>query len=463
MKKLTRLIAAAAAITMVAGAAACGSSNDASKTKTDVTIEDINSALTDTSKDIDLTVWAYSAKQMEGPIKAFQEKYPHIKINFVNTGAAEDHFTKFQNVVSANKDIPDVVQMSADRFEQYAVSGALLNFANDDIENAWGKLYSKTAWSQVHYADGLWGVPQDATPLAMYVRKDILDEHGLKVPTTWQEFYEEGVKLHKEDPSKYMGVLINNDISCFTDLLRSAGARPWKVNSVSDINLNMTTGNTKEFIEFLQKCLDDGVMEAAPGWTDEFNRATNEGTYATYISQNWQGNSYKEQNPSLKGLIQVTLPPAFGDSSSDFKSSSVGSMMSVSAACPKEKQAAALAFINWLDSSEESIQSWQDSNNGNYFMAASIYQDDENVREKKETDGYFVNKDVNSVYFDSMDKVNTDWEYLPFMSQVGVVYKDVITPEMKAGGDMVGAMATAQAKLKAYAQENDFKVTTDKD
>jgi multiple sugar transport system substrate-binding protein len=34
---------------------------------------------------------------------------------------------------------------------------------------------------------------------------------------------------------------------------------------------------------------------------------------------------------------------------------------------------------------------------------------------------------------------------------------------MKAGGDMVGAMATAQAKLKAYAQENDFKVTTDKD
>ena len=269
MKKITRLIAAAAAMTMVAGAAACGSDSGTSKTTTDVTIKDIDAALTDTSKDVDLTV------------QAFQKKYPHIKIKFVNTGAAEDHFTKYQNVVSANKDIPDVVQMSADKFEQYAVSGALLNFANKDIESAWGKLYTKTAWSQVHYAGGLWGVPQDATPVAMYVRKDILDEHGLKVPTTWQEFYDEGVKLHKEDPSKYMGVLINNDISCFTDLLRSAGARPWKVNSVSDISLNMTTGTTNEFIKFLQKCLDDGVMEAAPGWTDEFNRATKAPTRPT--------------------------------------------------------------------------------------------------------------------------------------------------------------------------------------
>lgn len=463
MKKMTRIVSALAALTMVASVAACGSSTGAKDTKTAVTVEDINSALTDTSKKVELNVWGFSGKQMAGPIEAFQKKYPHIKIKFTNTGAASDHFTKFQNVVAANKDVPDVVQMSADRFEQYAISGALLNFANDDIEKAWSKLYAKTAWSQVHYAGGLWGVPTDATPLAMYVRKDILDEHNLKVPTTWQEFYEEGVKLHKEDPSKYMGVLINNDISCFTDLLRSAGARPWKVNSVDDISLSMTSGTTKEFIEFLQKCLQDGVMEAAPGWTDAFNRATNEGTYATYISQNWQGNSYKGQNPSLKGLIQVTLPPAFGDSADDFKSSSAGSMMSVSAACPKDKQAAALAFINWLDSDKEAIQSWQDNNHGNYFMAASAYQDSEDIRNMKETDGYFVNTDVNSVYFKSMDKVNTDWEYLPFMSQVGVVYKDVITPEMKVGGDMVGAMAKAQQKLKTYAKDNGFKVTTDAD
>lgn len=459
-KKSVRLVAAIAALAMTAGISACGSGTNGSQAKSEVTAKEVESALTDTSKNVELTVWAYSAKQMEPTVKAFEEKYPHIKIKFVNTGAAADHFTKFQNVVQANKDIPDVVQMSANKFQQFAVSGALLNFANDSIDKAWSKLYTKTAWAQVHYAGGLYGVPQDATPLANYVRKDILDEHNLQVPESWEDIYNEGVKLHKEDSNKYMGIL-GSDISIFTNLYRSVGARLWKVNSVNDVELTMNSGKAKEFTEFLQKCLKDGVLEGGTVYTDEFNRSVNDGRYATFISENWMGNMYKDQNPSLKGKMVVTTPPSWNNQ--HFQSSSVGSMMSVAAACPKEKQAAALAFINWLDSAPDAIQSWQDTNSGNYFMAASVYQDDKTVREKKETDGYFANTDVNSVYFDSMDNVNTDWEYLPFMSQVEVVFNDVIVPEMNENGDLVGAMAKAQQKLKAYAEDNGFKVTTDVD
>ena len=34
---------------------------------------------------------------------------------------------------------------------------------------------------------------------------------------------------------------------------------------------------------------------------------------------------------------------------------------------------------------------------------------------------------------------------------------------MNENGDLVGAMAKAQQKLKAYAEDNGFKVTTDAD
>lgn len=336
-KKSVRLVAAIAALAMTAGISACGSDTNGSQAKSEVTAKEVESALTDTSKNVELTVWAYSAKQMEPTVKAFEEKYPHIKIKFVNTGAAADHFTKFQNVVQANKDIPDVVQMSANKFQQFAVSGALLNFANDSIDKAWSKLYTKTAWAQVHYAGGLYGVPQDATPLANYVRKDILDEHNLQVPESWEDIYNEGVKLHKEDSNKYMGIL-GSDISIFTNLYRSVGARLWKVNSVNDVELTMNSGKAKEFTEFLQKCLKDGVLEGGTVYTDEFNRSVNDGRYATFISENWMGNMYKDQNPSLKGKMVVTTPPSWNNQ--HFQSSSVGSMMSVAAACPKEKQAA---------------------------------------------------------------------------------------------------------------------------
>ena len=461
MKKSIRLIAALAALAMTAGVAACGSDNSRKDNTSDVTLKDINSALTDTSKTTELTMWAYSAKQIEGPVKAFQKKYPHIKINFVNTGASSDHFTKFQNVVSANKGVPDVVQMSIGEYQQYAISGSLLNFESDEIEKSWGPQYTKAAWNNVHYGGGLYGTPLDAAPLALYVRKDILDEHGLKIPTTWQEFYDEGVKLHQQDPSKYMGYISSNDASLI-DVLRTVGARPWTVKDTTDIDFSLTTGRVAEFINFIQRCLDDGVLRSTAAFTDEFNREINDGVYVTRLEGCWQGNAYKDQNPSLKGKMVVVHPLAWGDNGESYQSASNGSMLSVSSATPKDKQAVALAFIQWLNGSRDGVSEYLTSNRGNYFMASNYYQKDKNKREQQETDGYFINTDVNKVYFESMDKVNTDWDYIPFPSQLQVAFGDTVAPALKGKGDLLVAFAKLQDSLKTYAVDNGFKVTVDK-
>lgn len=462
MKKSIRLIAAVAALAMTAGAAACGSGASQKNNKADVSLKDINSALTDTSKTTDLTVWAYSAKQIEGPVKAFQKRYPHIKINFVNTGAASDHFTKFQNVVSANKGVPDVVQMSISEYEQYAVSGALLNFESDEIEKAWGTQYAQAAWKNVHFGGGLYGTPQDAAPLALYVRKDILDEHGLKVPTTWQEFYDEGVKLHKQDPSKYMGFISSSDTSLF-GVLRTVGAKPWTVKDTTNIDFSLTTGRVAEFIRFIQKCLDDGVLRAAATGTDEFNREVNDGVYATRLEGCWQGNIYKDQNPSLKGKMVVAHPLAWGNDGESYQSESTGSMFSISSATPKDKQAAALAFIQWVNGSKDGVSEFLTANKGNYFMASNYYQKDKSKRDQQETDGYFANTNVNEIYFESMDKVNMDWDYIPFPAQLTVAFGDTVAPALTGKGDLLTAFTKLQDNLKSYAEDNGFKVTTDAD
>ena len=74
MKKSIRLVAAIAALAMTAGISACGSSTNGNQAKSDVTAQDVENALTDTSKNVELTVWAYSAKQMEPTVKAFEKK-----------------------------------------------------------------------------------------------------------------------------------------------------------------------------------------------------------------------------------------------------------------------------------------------------------------------------------------------------------------------------------------------------
>lgn len=111
------------------------------------------------------------------------KKYPHIKIDLVSTGTSSDHYTKFQNVVKAGSGIPDIVQTDYDSMPQYAATGSLANISEESIEKEFGSLYADAAWNAVHMGDGLYGIPSDQAPVAMYVRADILEEYGIDVPT----------------------------------------------------------------------------------------------------------------------------------------------------------------------------------------------------------------------------------------------------------------------------------------
>lgn len=458
MSPIIRSVMAASCTTALLFTAACGTaSSDGSgvgSEAVEITAEDMQKALNDTSKKVKLTFWTSSYDAMKASVSAFQKKYPHITVDFVNIGASGDLLTKFQNAVTAKKNIPDVVQFGYDNYEQFAASGSLLNFASDSIEKEIGDRYISATWDAVHYADGLYGIPQDQAPIAMYSRTDILQQHGLKVPTTWDEFYEEGKKLHEADSSKYMGFIDKNATKQWSTWYRQAGVKLWDVPSATSVSLNMNSDSVKTVSDFLQKCIDDGVLEPVATGTDEFNRDIGEGRYATWIDENWRGNLIKQQYPDLSGKYTVTLPPAWGTSTDDLKTASGGSMLAIANAIPVEKRAAAIAFANWLNSDQESIDMFQKSN-GSFFLAAHAYQDA--AKNATQVDPYF-NTDADKVYFESAALVNGDWTYLPFLSQLDSYYADIVAPELKPQGNLDDTLARFQAKVKDYASGQGYTV-----
>ena len=234
-----RAVALGAAVTMLASVAACGASggNNAaggSDKSSGITMDDVNAALT-SDKDITLNYWTWRTDIEQPLIDAFQKKYPHIKVNVTATGAASDHYTKFQNVVKSGKDIPDVVQLEYDYLPQYAVTGALLDFSDPTIEDEMGSLYNDAAWANSHVSDGLYGTPFDQGPEIMFVRHDVLDQYGIEVPTTWDEFEQAGIALHKADPNKYMSFIDTTDVRYMAQIIRSSGAIPWTVDGVENV------------------------------------------------------------------------------------------------------------------------------------------------------------------------------------------------------------------------------------
>lgn len=446
----------AAAMALTLGACGTGSNGGSASGKTAVSYSDVEAALK-SDKDINLTMWAWSYDTMKPSVEAFEKKYPHIKIDFKSTGASADHYTKVQNAIKAKKGLPDIVQLEYDALPQYAVQGALVNLNGDGIDSNIGKLYNDAAWKNVHVGDGLYGIPQDQAPIAAWYRTDILDQYGIKIPTTWDEYEQAGIKLHKADPSKYLGFIDTSGNRQFVQMLHAGDANPWTVEGLKDVTLNLTGDKSTKISDFTQKLIDEGVLAAVPSGTDEFNRAFADGKYASWIDGSWRGGLFATGNPELKGKLKAALPPSWGSSEDDLQVGEAGgSLLSVTTtADTKEKQAAALAFINWVNSDSESIDAFQ-TVGGSLFCAAKSFQSDSKYAE---TDDPYFGQKVNEIYFKAAEKINTNWSILPYNNQMDSDFKDIVVPEMKEGGNITSALSKFQDKLKTYGTEQGFNVT----
>lgn len=305
--------------------AACGSGGGDTGAS-GITADDVQAAL-NSDEDITLTVWTWAYDIRKKSTDTFMKKFPHIKIDLVSTGTSSDHYTKFQNVVKAGSGIPDIVQTDYDSMPQYAATGSLANISEESIEKEFGSLYADAAWNAVHMGDGLYGIPSDQAPVAMYVRADILEEYGIDVPTTWDEFEEAGKKLHEADPTKYMGVFDTSNAHFMDYFFRAAGVKTYSVDGTENVSFDMQNDETKEVMERIQRMIDEGVIEATATGTDQFTRDFLDGRYATWIDGCWRGALIASNMPSLESKMTVELPPAYGDSSADLKTATIGGSM----------------------------------------------------------------------------------------------------------------------------------------
>lgn len=453
-KGLYRAVCAVAAAALAFPLAACGSGGGDTGAS-GITADDVQAAL-DSDEDITLTVWTWAYDIRKKSTDAFMKKYPHIKIDLVSTGTSSDHYTKFQNVVKAGSGIPDIVQTDYDSMPQYAATGSLANISEESIEKEFGSLYADAAWNAVHMGDGLYGIPSDQAPVAMYVRADILEEYGIDVPTTWDEFEEAGKKLHEADPTKYMGVFDTSNAHFMDYFFRAAGVKTYSVDGTENVSFDMQNDETKGVMERIQRMIDEGVIEATATGTDQFTRDFLDGRYATWIDGCWRGALIASNMPSLEGKMTVELPPAYGDSSADLKTATIGgSMLAMTSACPKEKRAAAIAYMNWVSSDPDAIEAWR-SYGGSYFNAAKSFQTDS--EQANITDDFFRGEKVKAVYFESASKINDDWDVLPFNSQYAQEFVDTVVPELTEDGDLYNALGKWQSNLETYAEDQGFNV-----
>ena len=258
-------VAAAATAAMLA-LAACGgsdgkstggSSGSASGSEADVT-----AAL---AKGGNLTVWAWD-QTIKDVAAGFEKKYPNVKINLVNAGTGDKQYTALQNAVAAGNGVPDVAQIEYYAVLQFALSKSLANVAGYGATSLKSD-FTPGPWNAVTPSGGVYGLPLDSGPMALFYNKEVFDKYGITVPTTWTDYVDAARKLHKANPKVYM-TGDTGDAGFTTSMIWQAGGKPYTVDGTKvGVNLASDPG-TQKFTAVWQKLIDGKLLSPIPSWSD---------------------------------------------------------------------------------------------------------------------------------------------------------------------------------------------------
>ncbi len=217
----------------------------------------------------EVNIWARAYKEVLG-----------IEFDYIWT-APSDQYVNRWNLAIASRDLPDMAQVPLDIFRQLVEADML-----EDMTE-WFDLYASALYRQANEDDGgiamqsssvggrLMGLPLHGTQpdntAILYVRKDWLNNVGLDVPQTMDEFYEVARAFTYDDPNRsgkddtYGWAVSNSATAGLGDLagfFNGFGAylQTWVLNDVGEVVWGSVQPQAKDALLMMHDMYSEGIM-----------------------------------------------------------------------------------------------------------------------------------------------------------------------------------------------------------
>lgn len=143
--------------------------------------------------------------------EAVKVALPNVAVDeFYGPGTYKDQRDKF--LLQAESGKPDVIEGLLEDTAGY-VSADLIS-PLDDLFNAWDEsdMFVESTLDPLRINGKLYGIPYNTNARAMLYRKDIFEENGLEVPTTWADFVETARKITELTDGETHGAYVVSEV-----------------------------------------------------------------------------------------------------------------------------------------------------------------------------------------------------------------------------------------------------------
>jgi len=440
LRRTAVVVATGLALSLSLAACSAGGSGSAEKG----TADDIAAALKEKST---ITVWAW-APAVEDIAKSFEKENPNVTVKVVNAGTGNDQYIKLQNAIKAGSGAPDVAQIEYYALPQFALSDALADLTDFGFDK-YASEYTDSTWGSVNLGDGIYALPQDSGPMAMFYNKAVFDQYGIEVPTTWDQYIAAAQKLHAANPNAYI-TNDTGDAGFTTSMIWQAGGQPYTTKDSTDVTLNLQDEGSKKFADTWNQLLDNDLLAPTPSWSDEWYKGLGDGTIATLNIGAWMPGNLESGVPEASGDWRVAPLPTYpaGDTASAENGGGGDAILKQS----KNKLVAAgfLQYMNEGKGTQISIDA------GGFPSTVADLDSDAFLGYESE---YFGGQKINEVLVQSAKDVVPGWSYLPFQVYSNSIFADTVGQSYASKGDINEGLTAWQKATASYGNEQGFKVT----
>lgn len=363
----------------------------------------------ESSGKVTLQYWSW-VPGMQKAVDVWNKENPDVQVKLKTTPAGNaGTYQNLSNALKAGK-APDLGQIEYDSLASFRLKDGLRDISScPAVKSAEGD-FADWTWSQVEFGaggeDGVWAVPQDTGPMALFYRKDVYDRLGLKAPTTWDEYADQARELKKAgrfithfsqtDPNWFTGLLWQNKATMF-----ERGGDSWKVT--------VDRPESRRVADYWQKLIDDKLVATdLQGFSPALYKAWNSGEVVTWISAAWGYSTIRDNAKSTDGKWAVAPMPQWengGEQAGNWGGSTT-------AVLGKSKHPAEAAeFALWLNTDPEALAIL--NREGGLYPAAKAGLD---LPALQQPVGFYGNQRIFDVFAEASANVDTGFTWGPTMT-----------------------------------------------
>ncbi|MEV4104757.1 sugar ABC transporter substrate-binding protein [Nonomuraea sp. NPDC049649] len=397
---------------------------------------------------VKITVWSWDGT-VERAVPGFEAANPDIKVEVVNAGSSQDEYQALDNAIQAGSGVPDLVMFEYFAVPYFAIPGKLADLGEFGVDRL-KPGFVPAAWSDVTVNGKVYALPSDYGPSAMFYNAATLKKAGVEEPpATWDEYYEAAKKVRALGDDYYIAQ-DTGDLFFLLSLIWQAGGRPFKVDG-NKVHIDFTDAGTTKAVAFWQKMLDEGLINTKiTGWSDDWNRALNDGTLATQTMGGWLTSTLPERAPDASGDFRVALMPQWQEGEKTGAANG-GSAFGIPAAA--EHKEAAFAFLEYFTHGD-GLPSRVDA--GAFVPSTSVLENEEYLSKENP---YFGGQQVGTVLAEASEIVGSGWQFPPFFEWARSIYGDIASPYYTSGqGSLAEILEQWRQRCIQYGNEQGFQV-----